>query len=190
MRKQLIVICLLIVCCGHVSVNAQTCMTDKGKCTNNCSQQADSVVHETVSKDGFEKIRVIHKEQGDVSDLHPIEAWESREYFLRQKAVLEKMESEILKRIPVQNLSLFFDYKFNPIICDLNVATREGVVKKVSLCINRKISSLLSDDDIRAFDKIILNTQFAPEVSTKGDMASFSWAIGRKRIQEFLNQSK
>lgn len=92
----------------------------------------------------------------------------------------------MLKKIPAPKLNGLLDYKFNPIICILNVSAQDGVVKKVSFQIFRKISFLISDEDFLMFDNVILNTRFRPDFSMSGDLVSYCWVISRKRIRDFL----
>ena len=190
MKMKCFVICFLILCLGHLNLNGQPYNIALEKSNNNCLNQTGSVLRENNSKNHFEKIRVIHKNEGCRCNLQQIEARETREYVMRQQNVIDKMEYNLLKHIPVQKLNKFLEYKFNPIVCNLSIATHEGIVREVSFLINRKISSLFSNEDILSFDKVILNTQFAPDYSMKNGIASFSWVIGRKRIRDFLTYNR
>ena len=117
--------------------------------------------------------------QTEMEEMLPPKLTKNRKKFSYKKKV-----------IPVQKLNKFLEYKFNPIVCNLSIATHEGIVREVSFLINRKISSLFSNEDILSFDKVILNTQFAPDYSMKNGIASFSWVIGRKRIRDFLTYNR
>ena len=55
------VICLLILCFGHLNLNGQPYNIALEKSNNNCLNQTGSVLRENNSKNHFEKIRVIHK---------------------------------------------------------------------------------------------------------------------------------
>ena len=100
------------------------------------------------------------------------------------------MEYGIIKQIPVRTLCKSLEYKFNPVILELTIAPRDGVVKRVSFQINHEISSDLTDEDILELEKTILNTHFSPDSSISGDILVCNYAIGRKAIKEYLDSKK
>ncbi len=180
---------MLISLWGHSTLSSQPCnMVMEGGYHCNLVPK-DSVLHEHSTLNGFEDIRIVHKNKNEAcyNNLKQIKAWEVREYVLRQKNAFKQMEFNILEQIPIQTLEKFLGYKFNPIVCKLVIVPHEGVVKDVSFRINQKVLSFFTNHDILTFEKIILNTQFQPEDSMNGSILSYNWVIGRKQIREYLN---
>lgn len=175
---------------GHLTLSSRTCYMVVEEYNNNALEQKDSVLRKRSSSNGFEEICVLHKNKVCLIDLKQCEAWEVREYALRQKDILKQMEYNILKQIPIKTLKEALEYKSNPIICKLIIAPHDGVVKKVSFRMNPKFSSCFTNEDILEFENIILNTQFIPDVSINGDIAFYNWAINRKRIKEYLDSNR
>ena len=179
-----LVVSLIMLCVGQIALYGQshnmTVVGDKRTST-------DSVSRVYIPNANFENIYVIHNNKEYVSNSKQIKDYETKEYALRQQCVIDKIEYEILRNIPVPKLESFLNYKFNPIICNLVVSVHTGSVKKVSFQIYHKISSLISNEDILTFERIILDAHFNPDDSLHGDVASFYWVIGRKQIREYLN---
>lgn len=189
MNLKCFIISFLMFCTGYLTSSSQSC--NRNEKENHCLETKDSVWRKSISTN-FEDIHVIH-ENNDNERLHSlkrVEAWEARRYFSRQRDIIEEMENNMLKKIPAQKLNGLLDYKFNPIICILNVSAQDGVVKKVSFQIFRRISSLISDEDFLMFDNVILNTRFRPDDSMSGDLVSYCWVISRKRIRDFLRSQQ
>lgn len=182
------IITLLLSFAGYLTVSSQTCnRTEKEYC---CLAQADSVVREH-SVNTFGEIYVKHKNDDSLCNLKWIkDYWGFNEYMSKQKGILKQMANKIIEQISVQSLNEFLGYKFNPIICKLVIAPHEGVIKKVTFMMNPTVSSHFTDNDIRVFENIILNTRLTSDDSMDGDIARWTMGISRDQIREFLQSQQ
>ena len=175
---------------GHFSLSSHPCHISTEECNNIVSGQKDSVLRGRISSNRFEEIRVVHKEEVCLRNLKRSPYWEISEYGQKQKSIFKQMEYGIIKQIPIRTLCKSLEYKFNPVILELTIAPRDGVVKRASFQINHEISSDLTDEDILELEKTILNTHFSPDSLISGDILVCNYAIGRKAIKEYLDSKK
>lgn len=188
MKMKCYIIALIMSCTGCLTLCSQTC---NGTEQENCSlAQADSVVREN-SVNTFAEIYVKHKNDDSLLNLKWIkDYWGFNEYMSKQKGILKQMANKIIEQIPVQSLNEFLRYKFNPIICKLVITPHEGVIKKVTFMMNPTVSSHFTDNDIRVFENIILNTRLTSDDSLDGDIATWNWVVSRNQIREFLQSQQ
>lgn len=185
-----LIISLFLFLWGYFSLSSHPCHIGTEECNNIVSGQKDSVLRARISSNRFEEIRVVHKEEVCLRNLKRSPYWEICRYGQKQKSIFKQMEYGIIKQIPVRTLCKSLEYKFNPVILELTIAPRDGVVKRVSFQINHEISSDLTDEDILELEKTILNTHFSPDSSISGDILVCNYAIGRKAIKEYLDSNK
>lgn len=185
-----LIISLFMFFSGHLTLSSQPCYMEGEEYNNKVLEKQDSVVRKRNSQNGFEEIYVKHTNKVCLIDLKPSEAWEVREYALRQKNIFKQMEYNIIKQISAQTLKMFLECKSNPVICKLIIILNKGIIREVSFQMNQKASSVFTNDDILKFERIILNTHFSPDDSLSGDIAVYYWAISRKRIKEYLDTNR
>lgn len=181
---------LFLLLWGNFSLGSHPCYISTEEYNNIVVNQKDSVLRGRISSNRFEEIRVIHKEEVCLRNQKQSPYWEICRYGQKQKSIFKQMEYDIIKQIPVRTLCKSLEYKFNPVILELTIAPRNGVVKRVSFQINHEISSDLTDEDILELEKIILNTQFIPDSSISGDVLVCNYVIGRKAIRKYLDSKK
>lgn len=186
--KYFIVI-LLMLFLGHFTSDGRTYYLVEQECDNAFAQK-DSVSRNRNSNNSFEEIRVLHENDGCLTNLKKIEVWKVKEYASRQEDKFQKMESDLLKQIPAQTLKAFLECKSNPIVCKLTITPREGIIREVAFQMNEKAASVFTDENILEFEHIILNTRFSPDESLNGDVAVYYWAISRKRIEQYLDTDR